>query len=41
MATNVEQSQGWRLVAIVITVVLVLHSPLIFNPGYLSHDELQ
>ncbi|WP_333680257.1 hypothetical protein [Dyella sp.] len=41
MALNVEQSQGWRLVAIVMTVILVLHSPLIFNPGYLSHDELQ
>jgi hypothetical protein len=23
------------------TAILLLHSPLIFNPGYLSHDELQ
>lgn len=41
MTVRVVQSQGWRLLAIVMTGVLILHSPLIFNPGYLSHDELQ
>lgn len=41
MTINVEQDQGWRLLTIVIACILVLHSPLIFNPGYLSHDELQ
>lgn len=41
MTVSVVQSQGWRLLAIVMAGVLILHSPLIFNPGYLSHDELQ
>lgn len=41
MTINVAPNQGWRLLAIVMASILVLHSPLIFNPGYLSHDELQ
>lgn len=41
MPIDVESGQVWRLVVAVMVCILVLHSPLIFNPGYLSHDELQ
>jgi hypothetical protein len=42
-STTVSIKPG-QVLGIVVTVmawILILHSPLIFNPGYLSHDELQ
>ena len=41
MRTLFAHGQAWRLLAAVAACVLIFHSPLIFNPGYLSHDELQ
>lgn len=41
MSTDIKLDQAWCLVVAVMAWILVLHSPLIFNPGYLSHDELQ
>jgi hypothetical protein len=38
---DIKSDQVWRLVVAVMACILILHSPLIFNPGYLSHDELQ
>ena len=32
---------AWALAACVLLAVLLAQSPLIFNPGYYSHDELQ
>lgn len=32
---------GWAVFGAVFVGVLLLQSPLIFNPGYFSHDELQ
>ena len=31
----------WMLPAIVLAGVLLAQAPLILNPGYFSHDELQ
>jgi hypothetical protein len=31
----------WMLFAATLAIVLVVQSPLVFNPGYFSHDELQ
>lgn len=36
-----RSSRGWWLPAGVFAVVLLAQWPLLFNPGYFSHDELQ
>lgn len=42
MASNRSQEwRGWALFGRVFVVVLIAQWPLVFNPGYFSHDELQ
>ncbi|HET6552162.1 MAG TPA: hypothetical protein VFG49_01375 [Dyella sp.] len=38
---DVITNKPWTLFVLAVLGVLLLQSPLIFNPGYLSHDELQ
>lgn len=41
MRALTAHGRAWHIFAAVAACILIFHSPLIFNPGYLSHDELQ